>query len=489
MPKPPKVEPPSKQYRTSAYTVRQYMALPYAERMAVDAGCTAMAAANRASSEGNQKHIAGPGAGGPATGSETPDQLSPTQSQQLAMQLTTADLATEEATIETAQLSSQIDKQAPAPELKAATGAADEPLPYSTDILTVVGEYVTLHEHSGSTDWTHWGPTPLADSEGVQFALNAHKNTYKCFVSGSAGGIVAFVKALKKLSYAGALAWLSTNYPLPAEPEDLPEQQEAAEAPTTAASVVAPEPTYAATLDGGTFQTTDYDMFHLLPENRPVDLGHVRKLVAMITKSNLLHVKPLDVTTTMGVIDGQHRLAAARQLGLPVYYKIGQQLTQADITTLNVAQRNWQGTDYLHYWTVKGKTDYVALTAFMKRHSKLSFSNAKMMLGVSTKSNAEEFRAGQWKAGEAYKAEQVAEFIERISVDVPSFKQPNHSGFVAYIFHCVCEVERFSTKTCLERILKNPLMLVPCASHKQFVQMFDALYNYRVNAENRVHFT
>jgi hypothetical protein len=251
-----------------------------------------------------------------------------------------------------------------------------------------------------------------------------------------------------------------------------------------------PAPTAApVALDGTIYQTTNYDLFHLLPENRVVDMSHVRKLVVQITQSNLLHIKPLDVTADMGVIDGQHRLAAARELGLPVYYKIGQQLSEADITTLNVAQKNWQGTDYLHFWTVKGRTNYVALTAFRKRHPTLSFSNAKMMLGVTAKSNAEEFRNGQWQAGEAYKAEQVAELIERIADEVPTFKQPNHTGFVAAVYHCVTTIEGFDTKEFMRKILLNPRALVPCASHKQFLQMFEEIYNYRTAEVNRVRFS
>jgi hypothetical protein len=241
-------------------------------------------------------------------------------------------------------------------------------------------------------------------------------------------------------------------------------------------------------LDGTVYQTTNYDLFHLLPENRVVDLTHVRKLVAMITQSNLLHIKPLDVTADLGIIDGQHRLAAARELGLPVYYKIGQQLSEADITTLNVAQKNWQGPDYLHYWTVKGRTDYVALTAFRKRHPSLSFSNAKMMLGATNKGSAEEFRAGIWKAGEAYKAEQVAELIERIAAEVPTFKQPNHSGFVAAVHHCVTSINGFDAKEFMRSILLQPRALVPCAGLKQFLQMFQDIYNYRKAEANRLRF-
>jgi hypothetical protein len=250
-----------------------------------------------------------------------------------------------------------------------------------------------------------------------------------------------------------------------------------------------PEATAPIAHDGTVYQTSDYDLFHLLPENRPVDANHVRKLVAMITHSNLLHIKPLDVTAELGVIDGQHRLAAARELGLPVYYKIGQQLTEADITTLNVAQKNWQGPDYLHFWTVKGRTDYVALTKFWQRHPTLSFSNAKMMLGGSSNNRAQEFRAGNWKASEqAYKGEQAAVLVERVAAETP-FKQAMHTGFVAAVYHCIANVEGFDTKVFLDKILKQPRSLVPCASHKQYLALFDEIYNYQTRAENRVRFS
>lgn len=248
-----------------------------------------------------------------------------------------------------------------------------------------------------------------------------------------------------------------------------------------------PAPTAApVALDGTIYQTTNYDLFHLLPENRPVDLTHVRKLVAMITQSNLLHIKPLDVTAGLGVIDGQHRLAAARELGLPVYYKIGQQLSEADITTLNVAQKNWQGPDYLHFWTVKGRTDYVALTKFWGRHPSLSFSNAKTMLGGSSNNRAQEFRAGTWKASdEPYKGEQAAVLVERVAAETP-FKQAMHTGFVAAVYHCIANVEGFDAKVFMEKISKQPRTLVPCASHKQYLAMFEEIYNYQTRAENRL---
>lgn len=395
---------------------------------------------------------------------------------------------------------------------QAPTGPDSDPaaLPYAVDLLTVVSRFVTLKER-GTDGWTHWGSSPLAAGPADRFALNKYKNIYKCFITNRSGGIPSFVMALKKFTYEQALEWLSTNYPVQ-KPENLLEPQEAAAPHAIAAQgsqgsqgkagqplgVVderpSPEEELTARLGPTevvgetTYQTTNYDLFHLLPENRPVDPGHVRKLVAMITKTNLLKVKPLDVTTTMGVIDGQHRLAAARELGLPIYYKISQQLSEQDITTLNVAQKNWTGADYLHYWTVKGNPDYRAMTDFMKRHPRLSFSNAKLMLTESIRAGNEEFRKGQWKAGNADNAEQVAVLVERVIAEVPSYKNPTHSGFVAALFHCVVNVRGFDPKEFMRTVLLQPRALVPGASHKQFMETFDAIYNFRKTEAHRLKF-
>lgn len=122
---------------------------------------------------------------------------------------------------------------------------------------------------------------------------------------------------------------------------------------------------------------------------------------SMIQKSNLLHLKPLGVTPELGIIDGQHRWAAARELGLLIFYKVGEQLSEADITTLSTASKNWTGTDWLKYYAVKRKHAYVALADFMQRHLRISFSNAKIMLsGQGGGRKADEFRAGRWDGAE-----------------------------------------------------------------------------------------
>lgn len=238
---------------------------------------------------------------------------------------------------------------------------------------------------------------------------------------------------------------------------------------------------------GAVQHTTQYHLFSLLDANRPLNQGHVQKLVEQIRQNNLLHIRPLDVTPELEVIDGQHRLAAAKELGLPVYYRITQQLTEADIASLNTASKNWLGVDYLHYWTEKGQPAYVALTDFRQRHPRISFSNAKMMVSGSTNNRAADFRAGTWQAGQLEKAEQVAGLIERIAAETP-FKQAADTRFVAAVYHCAANVAGFKPEHFMGRILRQPRALVPCATHKQYLELFQEIYNYNTTQEHRVRF-
>lgn len=249
----------------------------------------------------------------------------------------------------------------------------------------------------------------------------------------------------------------------------------------------APEPYTTAFTSTTIYQTTDYDQFKFLPANRPVDPKHVRSLKALIAENNQLQAEPLDVSPNMEVLDGQHRLTAARELGLPVFFRYSDQRPEDALKTMNRARKNWEGVDWLHHYTALGLPSYVALTAFRERHPRLSFSNAKMMLSGTAHNSAPEFRAGLWEKQDETRAELVAELVERIAGETP-FRSAMHTGFVAAVYHCVANVEGFDPKEFMRKILQQPRALVACASHKQYLAMFSDIYNYRTAEANRVRF-
>lgn len=380
------------------------------------------------------------------------------------------------------------------------------------NIVAVAGHYVNLTASDHDAAWTHWGYSPFLGGDEHSFAVNADTGAYECFRSDATGGVLDLVMFMEECSQEEALDWLAAkspsedgtpaevveeNGPLPASapdgpacayPHNLPDFNKLAAELDQAASPEPVAPTAPVAVDGTVYHTTDYDLFHLLPQNRPIVPRQVRKLVEQIGRKNLLSVDPILVTSDMGIIDGQHRLSAARELGVPIFYKVAAQLSKEDIALLNTTKSNWLGTDYLHYWAVEGKPAYVAMTAFRKRHPIISFSNTLMMLSNSTSTRLAGFRDGLWDDYRVERAEEVAKFIEVIARDT-SFKRAFDTHFVAAVFDCASTLEGFSLQTFLRKIMRNPRALEPCASRKKYLEMFDEIYNFSVSKDNRLNFS
>ena len=91
--------------------------------------------------------------------------------------------------------------------------------------------------------------------------------------------------------------------------------------------------------------TRDYGVFNLIVGNRIVNQRHVNTIKKSLDDHQVK--SPIIVNTKMEVIDGQHRLEACRQAGLPVYYiVIEDSLNTIEIQRLNTTHKNWTVGDY-----------------------------------------------------------------------------------------------------------------------------------------------
>lgn len=67
------------------------------------------------------------------------------------------------------------------------------------------------------------------------------------------------------------------------------------------------------------FMTDDLTKFKVLDGNRKIKESHRQELIASIDKHGFI-MNPIIVNENFEVIDGQTRLAACKELGVPVYY-------------------------------------------------------------------------------------------------------------------------------------------------------------------------
>lgn len=103
------------------------------------------------------------------------------------------------------------------------------------------------------------------------------------------------------------------------------------------------------------YKTKNYDQFVFLKVNRKPTL--CTKLVESIKEKNLLHEEVIKVTPKMEILDGQHRVLAAKHLDLPIYYRISNDITIDDIARLQI-NRPWTLVDHLLSNVEKGNEDY-----------------------------------------------------------------------------------------------------------------------------------
>lgn len=142
-------------------------------------------------------------------------------------------------------------------------------------------------------------------------------------------------------------------------------------------------------------KTKDYDQFVFRNDNREkVDQAHAKRLAESIKARNLLELRPIVVNEKMEVIDGQHRLIAAKMIGVEIYYQQEKKLDAEDIIRMNVA-KSWTTADYLNFYCHHEYEEYKKIAAFMKKH-KLSLKVALTIALGQSNLGFTQFREGKF---------------------------------------------------------------------------------------------
>ena len=142
-------------------------------------------------------------------------------------------------------------------------------------------------------------------------------------------------------------------------------------------------------------KTNDYDIFKFRADNRDhIDKNHVMRLVNSIQSKNLLELRPIAVNKDYEVIDGQHRLLAAKQLGVDIYYTVEEKLDCKDIVLMNLSKA-WGWYDYLNYYCKNDYQHYLHLKNFIEQH-KISLKLGMNITMGGTSEAYEKFRNGEY---------------------------------------------------------------------------------------------
>lgn len=227
-------------------------------------------------------------------------------------------------------------------------------------------------------------------------------------------------------------------------------------------------------------KTKNYDMFVFRQDNRQIDKQHVRRLKESIEARNLLDMRPISVTKEYEILDGQHRLMAAKELGVEIYYKIEEILNSQDMILMNVSKA-WSIADFMNYYVSNKFPEYLKLQVLIKEKN-ISLSNALHITLGRCKCNFDDFKKGKYKYDETMlsKIEELNEttdFIKRINGS-------NNSTFTKTAKYCKALMvlfshEGFDYERFKRSLGKHMSRVMIKATYKDYLNLFVDIYNHR----------
>lgn len=220
--------------------------------------------------------------------------------------------------------------------------------------------------------------------------------------------------------------------------------------------------------------TTDYSLFSDITSNREVDKRHVNTLKRAIQEVNLLHLNPLIVTSSMQIIDGQHRLEAARSLELPVYYIVDDQVSKKNIAGINSNQKHWSMLDYVNYFAVEKVPEYLVLSEFICTYPNIPISTLLQLLSSTGSRDRDGFKNGKIDVQNKDHARVVLEYVQSIrnvGIELAYDRQ-----FILAIKDAFL-VEEFNADHFLDRLKEYRAELYKCAKKIQYLQIIESIYN------------
>ncbi len=231
--------------------------------------------------------------------------------------------------------------------------------------------------------------------------------------------------------------------------------------------------------------TQDYTIFKRIKGNRDIYKSHVKTLTEMFKyKPNTLSYNPVLVNDKLEVIDGQHRIEAAKKAKAPVYYIIQKDLGLKDIQALNSNTKPWGPIDYAKSYEELGKNDYRLYVDFaVVDFPGFSHDLYRHVLSQG-RCNYTMFKQGNFQIWQIHKA---SDFFRQIEDFEPYYKKYKSNPF-AYAFLKMFNHKDYHHATMVQSLQKNKQLTNSHVDMADYLRELEAIYNLNLHSANKIRF-
>ena len=222
-------------------------------------------------------------------------------------------------------------------------------------------------------------------------------------------------------------------------------------------------------------KTMDYGMFKTLQGNRELNSLHISRLRDSMKQNYLMTI--ITVNEKFEIIDGQHRFAVCKELGLPINYVVVPGYGLSEVQILNANSKTWSANDYLNGYCDLNYPEYLSYRNFTKRYGFGHKVNLTLLGSYSSSGgNAYEvFRSGNFKVANMEYAISVADKIKAVSKIYPGAEKLT---FVVAFTSCLRKpVFRFDEF--LDKMRYKSSMLVDCTTSSAYLALIEEIYNFK----------
>lgn len=242
-------------------------------------------------------------------------------------------------------------------------------------------------------------------------------------------------------------------------------------------------------------KTENYSLFELTEINR--DPKHSENVKSSIEIKDLTSYIPILVKVNpknglYTVYDGQGRFLACKDLGLPIYFVIGDNLDIDDIQLLNISQEKWKPEDYLRHYANRGFEEYKKIERLLQecKHMKIGYILQIWQYRVKDSekewSTSATLRKGKYTLPD-HAADRIRA-IDRVLRVIRDKVEPDRITNVGAIARAIgslylLDVDLFALT---DQITRHSHQFRPQANQALYKVHFEELYNYRKGHKNRI---
>lgn len=228
------------------------------------------------------------------------------------------------------------------------------------------------------------------------------------------------------------------------------------------------------------YKTFDLEQFKPLHGNRQVNFAHVKRLVDSI-KDNGYLLNPIIVNKNNEVIDGQHRLEAAKQIHTFLWVIVEPEASLKEAVVFNANTSDWGLKDYCKSYCDLGRKDYQDLMVFYENNKDFTMAQCAEHTAL-TGGKMQDFKLGNYTYNLSHNVDIVFEAMRRIHDFCPSSKS---NSYIRSINTCMNN-KNFDLNQFVKKFIMYPEQYRRSSHISIIIANIEHIYNWKNHGKTRI---